>query len=291
MQTPTRWLCLSLAAALLAACAPPAPTELPPAFVQGDLEGARSELKANPRVVHAKDKAGNTPLHLAVARQKEPLVPLLLANGADPNAVNDLGHTPLFRAVTGGNLEIVRSLLGARARVNVRDPHQTTLLHAAARRGSRELIDLLVANGADPLATDGFQRQPILLAIMAGNAASVQAFLDHKVPVTAPGIAGGTLLHAAGGSESVRVAELLLERGGDLEALDAEGGTPLHSAALAGSVDMVKFLLAQKANPLAVDANQQSALERVKQLKGDARQPSHKEVEVLLARAMQAAGK
>ncbi|KAL7300154.1 hypothetical protein TKK_0007152 [Trichogramma kaykai] len=45
--------------------------------------------------INARDKSGNTPLHLAPKSQKEKVVDLMLRRGADPTLVYEKGETPL----------------------------------------------------------------------------------------------------------------------------------------------------------------------------------------------------
>lgn len=52
--------------------------------------------------IHAKDKRGATPLHLAAACSNLDMIPLLLAAGADPMATTPHGHTTLHFAVMRG---------------------------------------------------------------------------------------------------------------------------------------------------------------------------------------------
>ena len=61
---------------------------LPVGKIQALLADHTPEEKKE--IVNARDPFGDSPLHLAAARQKEILVHILLDCGADPNAVNDV---------------------------------------------------------------------------------------------------------------------------------------------------------------------------------------------------------
>lgn len=45
---------------------------------------------------NAKDKYGNTPLHISFTKKDSPMIFLLLDYGADLNALNNESNTPLF---------------------------------------------------------------------------------------------------------------------------------------------------------------------------------------------------
>ncbi len=63
------------------------------------------------RDINGRDSLGRTPLHYAVANGDVPLVELLLANGAEPNAGDVTGVMPLHGAVLMKNGQIVRLLI------------------------------------------------------------------------------------------------------------------------------------------------------------------------------------
>ena len=66
----------------------------------------------------------------------------------------------LYMACRNGHLDTARFLLQQGADPNFRAYMGGTALHWAYGEGSRELIELLVANGADPLKTDEVYRLP-----------------------------------------------------------------------------------------------------------------------------------
>lgn len=111
----------------------------------------------------------------------------------------------------------VRELLQARPEAAAEyQPDGSTLLHLAAYMNRREIAALL---------------------------------LDHRAGVSAmalseaPNIPANTPLHAALAGTAWETAELLLDRGADIHAVDSIGGTPLHNAAARPNAAMVRRLL------------------------------------------------
>ena len=141
--------------------------------------------------VKAKGANGNTPLHFAAFYAAPAVVGQLLAAGADPNAANDDGATPLHWAAA--NRESVKLLLDAGANPNARsaDGH-TPLSIGAARRGGAPVVELLLARGAQPSASD---RHPLSGAALHGDPESLRLLLaaspDRKTTPLATALVNG----------------------------------------------------------------------------------------------------
>ena len=73
----------------------------------------------------------------------------LLGAGAAIDARNGEGETPLLMAARAGNNEVVRLLVEHRADVNAADNLQHTALYYAGERGFTEIVELLLAAGAE----------------------------------------------------------------------------------------------------------------------------------------------
>jgi len=91
----------------------------------------------------------NQPLHAALALGRDPeTVRLLLAHGADPNAMQAGGFTPLFSAAAANRRDLAEMLIEAGAHAL----HQSDLGKSAAdvarERGHGELADWLAAQPA-----------------------------------------------------------------------------------------------------------------------------------------------
>ena len=107
------------------------------------------------------NRIGATPFFLAAFRLDLPLMRLLVAEGADPLLANDDGTTPLMAAAGVGfftegevpytaaeAIEAVELCLELGADATAVDVFGDTALHGAAFRGVNEVVQLLVAGGA-----------------------------------------------------------------------------------------------------------------------------------------------
>ena len=157
--------------------------ELIVAIRKGDIETIKQHLEAGVDV-NVKGQGGRTPLHTAAQLSQKAIIELLIANGADVNAMDggglwEGGGTPLDMnnigeiadllrkhggktakwlkaaesihiAAESGNLEAVKKHLVAGADVNIPDDRfgMTPLYHAAFW-GHTNVIELLIASGAD----------------------------------------------------------------------------------------------------------------------------------------------
>lgn len=76
--------------------------------------------------VVSRSSDGNTPLHVMAWRGDVEGVRVLLACGADPNAIGDMSETPLHVACRVESPAIVEALLGAGARTDLRSELEVT---------------------------------------------------------------------------------------------------------------------------------------------------------------------
>lgn len=142
----------------------------------------------------------------------------------------------LFTAIADGDATGVHALLQADPSLAAGEHGGVSTLRAAAYAGHSDLAPLLAAMGAEPDAFD---------AATLGDVEGLRAMLDDD-PTLATAHAGDgfTALHLAAWFGQVPVAELLLARGSDPEALATNGTElrPLHSAA-AGGHEVIAHLL------------------------------------------------
>ncbi len=93
------------------------------------------------------NRLGETPLMIAALRGDLKNARRLVEIGAQ---VNRPGWTPLHYAATGGQVAMTRWLLEESAYIDAESPNGTTPLMMAARQARPSVVELLIAEGADP---------------------------------------------------------------------------------------------------------------------------------------------
>ena len=107
--------------------------------------------------VNEKDGDGCTALYVAFDEDEDDIAEMLLKNGADPDIGNmDIGedNTLLAWLSSRRKLAYVRMLLEQGTDPNVPGKSGLYPLHMAARTGGKQVIELLLAHGADPMLED-----------------------------------------------------------------------------------------------------------------------------------------
>ncbi|KAI0116158.1 ankyrin repeat-containing domain protein [Hypoxylon sp. NC0597] len=187
--------------------------------------------------VAMKDDSGRTPLHLATIYDAVRSAELLLQNSkAGLGGKDKDGYLPLTIALLYGSIEMVKLLVNAAASINVVDKQGGSALHHAANGDHEEIIQFLVEKGADVEARNQIMHTPLLTA----------ASFDSDEAVKGEG--NDTALHLAPRSQTALVAEFLIERGLDIEAVNNRGMTPLCVASEWGSEFVIDVLLRSGVN-------------------------------------------
>lgn len=130
------------------------------------------------------------------------------------------------------------------------DESKRTPLHWAASTGKRELCEMLLERPKLPRANvnavEGRGKAPIHLAIAHGRDDIVEVLLAHGADYMAKSDGSWTPLHNACEQGTVKVVKILMSAGADINARLLNGMTPLHVAAQAGHLEVVQCLLERK---------------------------------------------
>jgi len=90
--------------------------------------------------------------------------------------------------------------------------------------------------------------RPLYRAVLSGNTQMAELLIDKGADVNAKDYNGWTSLHWAARLGSKDIVEFLIVRGADINAKNNKSFTPLHCAALWGYKDAVEFLIAKGAD-------------------------------------------
>ncbi|XP_031331829.1 uncharacterized protein LOC116162352 [Photinus pyralis] len=191
-----------------------------------------------------RDYEGEAPLFTALRLDAVSIVKLLLARGADASATNASGSTCLHVATS--YFTLMEEFLKMGLDVNAADINGNTPLIIASEERRATLMNLLIANGADPLAENNEGYTALHHAAQFGLTDSIVDLLNRGADINKITRAGETplLLHIRDWQLETITTRLLLSRGADVNVADLEtGDSLLHSATDKCQTGVVHVLL------------------------------------------------
>ncbi len=156
----------------------------------------------------------------AAKRRDTPAIRTLIAGGADTNVRFGDGSTALHWAAYWDELEMVELLLAAGAQVDASDDHGVTPLWLACANGARpSMVDRLLRAGADANAGHSSGESALMSAARTGNNAAVDLLLSAGANVGASERARGqTALMWAAAQGHTGIVQRLIDARADVHA-------------------------------------------------------------------------
>lgn len=205
-------------------------------------------LLENGADIEVRSSAGNTALILAAQRGNSAIVELLLQKGADIEAKNNVGGTALFWVALQGDVALVHLLLEKGADIEARDILGIPVLIKVAMSGNEALVRLLLEKGADIEVKDKYGNSALLCAISQGHEALVQLLLENGADTEVRDSTGHTALIWAVRRGNSAIVELLLQKGADIKVKRSSGETVLLYATRIGNEAILRLLLKKMAD-------------------------------------------
>lgn len=178
-----RTLLLACLACLWAAIASAVEQPLETAVRQGDVTAARAAIEQGAPVDVRLPPFLMTPLAIAAVRGDLPMVRLLLAAGADPNAPGNRGMNALSAATRScrAGLDVIDTLIAAGADLEDRSAAYLTPLMTAIQEQRTGVALRLIAAGADVNIRNPYGDGVLNYAIYAKSNTIVRAALRNGV--------------------------------------------------------------------------------------------------------------
>lgn len=249
--------------------------------------GVLKLLLSNGAEINAKDRAGNTSLHLASssridiiyfgrfnamaqrtwsmmeqnARTSETslnVVRLLLDHGANVNAVNFKGETALHLSVMTSQKPLTQLLLARNADVILKYRNLTAPLTLAIINGDDEMTQILLEHDLQRQVQCGILDEAMRIAAFEGQLSLLKVLLAKSPEQPAPDQEGRNLLHMSAYGGSLKCFQSIENSGFDLEAMDRRKRTCLHIAAAGTDVEshaILEYLLERGLNPSQGDVD------------------------------------
>ncbi|MDG6096649.1 hypothetical protein EXU34_04250 [Alteromonas sp. ZYF713] len=169
----------------------------------------------------------------AVETQDPKLVNLLLENGADANPIDGNRFTPIIQACRYGNSEIINALMAAGANPGDAVEDGTTAFHLCAGSAHSRILEKMASLGADLHASNEYDQTALMFAAAEGNTGNLQYLASAGADINAQTQQGYSPLFFAIKSQDVTTAQMAISLGADLFAAAKDGTTATQLAVYA----------------------------------------------------------
>ncbi len=183
------------------------------AAASGDPDQVALALRAGARI-ETRDSHRRTPLLLAVTHDRVDVARILVALGADPDALDDRHDTPWLVTGVTGSVPMLEALLPAEPDLTILNRYGGTSVIPASERGHVGYVRRVVRTGIDVNHVNDLGWTAMLEAVILGD----------------------------GSRPYQQIVRILLDAGADPSIADENGVTPLQHAQTSGQREVARIL-------------------------------------------------
>jgi uncharacterized protein len=184
-----------------------------------------------------------SPIQQAAHEDRVDIMQRLIEAGADINC-NKNQETPLCIASDKGFVDVVDFLMANNALIELKDKRDKNALSAAAYRGNLDVLDRLLAAGANARFRNPFTDTSLLsVAAYNGHVGVLDRLVIHGAEVNAKNNQAESALGIASEKGHVQFVERLLDLGADINSQNSFGKTALMNACINERVEVIRLLL------------------------------------------------
>jgi hypothetical protein len=196
-------------------------------------------------LVDARNRAGDTALHIAVITNQRENGEFLILRGANIFAVNAEGISPLYLTfVSPGG---IRHWMLNPTTIIATDGLRNNMLHLASQWNLDTAIPVIINSGVSVEAQNSTGETPLFMAVKTNSPSTINVLLENRANLNARDNQGSSLLHTAIRWNAIEAASLLISTGIDINAHSLDGCTALHYAVTLGKAEIESMLIANGA--------------------------------------------
>ena len=229
---------------------------------------------------------------------------LLLEKGADPNQFSETGMSPLLKAIKEDRMDLAELLIQYGADPNKKlMPNQTSSVESSAQfvesllQNKGQLGSLSHLSGADfgfhtPLTMAIHEKRSLeFIELLVQANADINSFTSRKYPALAialrqnnrqiaslliqrganlnrrEAVVSPFLYFVKSRNPDIKLLDLLIRAGADINETDGEGNTALMFSVLSSNMELIQALLKHKPNKQAKNTFNKTALKLAKEMK------------------------
>lgn len=217
----------------------------------GNFKAVDFLLEFDP-IVDMKDNDGYTALFYACEKGFKNIVNLLLSikgHFSDVNEIDNNLRSPIIVAVRYGHKEIVEILIKEGAKISQRDKFDLTALDLALSYGHKDIVDTLINADVNFKGKDLNGNGFLISATKSGNYELCKMLIDkYAINVNEKDMNGNTSLLIAVNNNKKEIVELMLKNGAKVNVCNFSKETALLKASSDGNHDIINILLKAGAN-------------------------------------------
>jgi len=196
-------------------------------------------------LVDARNREGDTALHIAVRMNQKDSSEFLISRGASIFSNNSAGQSPLFIAFTSNG---IREWIINPTTINARDGLGNNMLHYAAEWKFNNVIPIIIRHGVSVEEANATGETPIFMAVKTNSTSTIKVLVDNNANLNARDSQGNSILHTAVRWNSKESVEMLISYKMDINTHSLNGNTPLHDAVTHRMADIESILIRNGAN-------------------------------------------
>ena len=195
--------------------------------------GVLKLLLSNGAEINAKDRAGNTSLHLVSSSR----IDIIFFGRLDAMEQRTWSRMEQYERTSETSLNVIRLLLDHGANVNAVNFQGETALHLSIKTSQKPLTQLLLARNADAILKCRKLKAPLTLAIIKDDDEMTRILLEHDLQRQVQCGILDEAMRIAAFEGQLSLLKMLLAKSPEQPAPDQEGRNLLHMSACGGSLE------------------------------------------------------